>query len=175
MVRAMNKRPIIFAMANPNPEILPDEVKKVRDDAIIATGRSDFPNQVNNVLCFPSIFRGALDVHATEIDTDMKLAATYAISMLAREQVPEEVSEAIGEQTPIFGPEYIIPSPFDNRLIEVVSLAVAKAAIASGVARKPIANEEQCRAELRQRLERVHALALASLSTLIPALEEVWY
>ncbi len=175
MVRTMNKRPIIFAMANPNPEILPDQVREVRDDAIIATGRSDFPNQVNNVLCFPFIFRGALDVHATEINREMKLAATYAIAMLAREEVPDEVSEAIGEQTPVFGPEYIIPSPFDNRLIEVVSLAVAKAAVASGVARKPIADEERYRAELRQRLERVHAFSLAGSSTFLPVLEEVRY
>jgi malate dehydrogenase (oxaloacetate-decarboxylating)(NADP+) len=152
----MNAKPIIFAMANPNPEILPEQVREVRDDAIVATGRSDYPNQVNNVLCFPFIFRGALDVHATEINKEMKLAATDAIAMLAREPVPDEVGEAIGEERPEFGPNYIIPSPFDRRLIEIVPLAVAKAAISSGAARKLIADDERYKQELRARLDRVH-------------------
>lgn len=156
MVRSMAKQPIIFAMANPNPEILPGEVREVRDDAIIATGRSDFPNQINNVLCFPFIFRGALDVHATEINLEMKLAAAHALATLARDEVPEDVAHAIGGEKPVFGSEYIIPSPFDRRLIEVVSLAVARAAIESGAARKLLADEERYRADLRGRLERVH-------------------
>jgi malate dehydrogenase (oxaloacetate-decarboxylating)(NADP+) len=158
MVRSMNPRPIIFAMANPNPEILPDQVKEVRTDAIIATGRSDFPNQVNNVLCFPFIFRGALDVHATEINMEMKLAAADAIAMLARELMPQSISTATNEGAASFGPENIIPSPFDRRLIEIVSLAVARAAISSGVARKPIADEERYRLELRARLDRIYAM-----------------
>ncbi|XUU61690.1 NADP-dependent malic enzyme [Erythrobacter sp. HA6-11] len=150
-VAKMAKQPIIFAMANPTPEIMPDEAKKVRPDAIIATGRSDFPNQVNNVLGFPFIFRGALDVQATTINEEMKMAAATAIAELARERVPEEVAAAYGSNQK-FGVDYIIPAPFDPRLIEVVSSAVAKAAMDSGVALAPIKDLEAYRHELKARL-----------------------
>ena len=138
MVKSMAPQPIIFAMANPIPEIMPDDVKAVRDDAIIATGRSDFPNQVNNVLGFPYIFRGALDVRASKINDEMKIAAAYALAMLAREDVPDAVADAYGGQVMAYGKDYIIPAPFDPRLISAVSSAVAKAAMDSGVARRPI-------------------------------------
>ncbi len=138
MVKTMNKNPIIFAMANPDPEIRPEDARKVRPDAIIATGRSDYPNQVNNVMGFPYIFRGALDVRASQINEDMKVAAAEAIAALAREEVPEEVSAAYGGRQMEFGPDYIIPAPFDPRLMTTVPVAVAKAAMATGVARKPI-------------------------------------
>ncbi len=138
MVASMAKNPIIFAMANPDPEITPEEIKEVRSDAIIATGRSDYPNQVNNVMGFPYIFRGALDVQAKTINEEMKIAAVYAIAELAKEDVPYEVSLAYSGRKLKFGPEYIIPTPFDSRLIHVVPVAVAKAAIDSGVARKTI-------------------------------------
>ncbi len=151
MVKAMAARPIIFAMANPDPEILPEEVKAVRPDAIIATGRSDYPNQVNNVLGFPYIFRGALDVRATKITEEMKLAAAHALAELARETVPDEVASAYGGAR-VFGPDYIIPAPFDPRLIEAVPAAVAKAAMDSGVARRPIFDMEAYKLELRARL-----------------------
>jgi len=151
MIRSMAPNPIIFAMANPDPEIRPEEVKAVRNDAIIATGRSDYPNQVNNVLGFPYIFRGALDVRATTINEEMKVAAAHTLAELARQQVPEEVAAAYGSSRS-FGPEYIIPAPFDPRLIETVPMAVAKAAMASGVARKPIVDEEAYRRQLRGRL-----------------------
>ncbi|VVT05063.1 NADP-dependent malic enzyme [Erythrobacter sp. EC-HK427] len=150
-VRKMADQPIIFAMANPTPEIMPDEAKAVRPDAIIATGRSDFPNQVNNVLGFPFIFRGALDVRATAINEEMKVAAAKAIADLARERVPEEVAAAYGINHK-FGREYIIPAPFDPRLIERVSCAVAKAAMDSGVAQEPIADFEAYSLALRTRL-----------------------
>ncbi|UVI40154.1 NADP-dependent malic enzyme [Qipengyuania spongiae] len=150
-VRNMADRPIIFAMANPVPEIMPDDAKAVRPDAIIATGRSDFPNQVNNVLGFPFIFRGALDVQATAINEEMKIAAAEAIARLARERVPEEVAAAYGTN-PQFGTDYIIPAPFDPRLIEVVSSAVAKAAMDSGVAKAPIENFEEYAHQLKSRL-----------------------
>ncbi len=150
-VAKMAERPIIFAMANPVPEIRPDEAKAIRPDAIIATGRSDFPNQVNNVLGFPFIFRGALDVQATAINEEMKIAAARAIAELAREQVPEEVTAAYGRNHQ-FGTEYIIPAPFDPRLIERVSAAGAKAAMDSGVARKPIEDFEAYRTRLKARL-----------------------
>ncbi len=136
MVKTMAKNPIIFAMANPDPEILPENAKAVRPDAIIATGRSDYQNQVNNVLGFPYIFRGALDVHATAINEEMKLAAAYALAELAKEPVPAEVSSAYSGRKMIYGPDYIIPVPFDPRLIYTIPVAVAKAAIDSGVARK---------------------------------------
>ncbi len=152
MVASMAKNPIIFAMANPDPEITPEEVAKVRSDAIVATGRSDYPNQVNNVLCFPYLFRGALDVRATAINEEMKLAAANAIAALARMQVPDEVAAAYGGKTRNFGPEYIIPAPFDPRLIEEIPTAVAKAAMASGVAKKPFFDEAAYRHELRSRL-----------------------
>ncbi len=150
-VERMAPQPIIFAMANPVPEIWPDDAKKVRPDAIIATGRSDYPNQVNNVLGFPFIFRGALDVQATAINEEMKIAAAEAIAELARERVPEEVAAAYGKNQR-FGTEYIIPAPFDPRLMETVSAAVAKAAMDSGVARKPIADLEAYKTSLKARL-----------------------
>ena len=152
MVVQMAPQPIIFAMANPDPEITPPEVKAVRPDAIVATGRSDYPNQVNNVLGFPFIFRGALDVHATAINEEMKIAAARAIAALAREQVHEEVAAAYGGEHQQFGLDYIIPAPFDPRLMEVVPSAVAKAAMDSGVARKPIADFDVYRHELKARL-----------------------
>lgn len=152
MVKHMAPSPIIFAMANPDPEISPPEARAARPDAIIATGRSDFPNQVNNVLCFPFIFRGALDVRATAINEEMKIAAAYAIADLARQQVPEEVAAAYGGRASSFGPEYIIPSPFDPRLMEVVPAAVAKAATDSGVAQAPVTDMRAYRNSLRARL-----------------------
>jgi malate dehydrogenase (oxaloacetate-decarboxylating)(NADP+) len=151
MVKTMAKDPIIFAMANPDPEITPPDAHAVRPDAIVATGRSDYPNQVNNVLGFPFIFRGALDVHATAINEEMKIAAAQAIAELAREQVPEEVAAAYGKNHQ-FGREYIIPAPFDPRLMEVVSSAVAKAAMDSGVAQAQIEDFDKYRHALKSRL-----------------------
>ncbi|MTI10294.1 NADP-dependent malic enzyme [Curvivirga aplysinae] len=153
MVKEMADQPIIFAMANPDPEITPDEVKAVRKDAIIATGRSDFANQVNNVLGFPYIFRGALDVRASTINDEMKTAAARAIAELAREDVPDEVAAAYGGTKLVYGPDYIIPAPFDPRLIVAVPGAVAQAAMDSGVAAKPIIDMERYRQELKQRLD----------------------
>ncbi len=152
MVKSMGPDPIIFAMANPDPEISPPDAKAARSDAIVATGRSDFPNQVNNVLGFPFIFRGALDVRATAINEEMKIAAAHALAELARQQVPEEVAMAYGGKTPSFGPDYIIPAPFDPRLMEIVPAAVAQAAMDSGVARKPILDMDAYRTSLRARL-----------------------
>jgi len=152
MVKKMAKNPIIFAMANPDPEIKPEDAREVRPDAIIATGRSDYQNQVNNVLGFPYIFRGALDVHATAINDEMKLAAAYALADLAREPVPAEVSSAYSGRKMTYGPEYIIPVPFDPRLISHIPAAVAKAAIESGVARKKIDDWDAYKAELNGRL-----------------------
>jgi malate dehydrogenase (oxaloacetate-decarboxylating)(NADP+) len=151
MVADMGPRPIIFAMANPDPEITPPDAKTARPDAIVATGRSDYPNQVNNVLGFPFIFRGALDVRATTINEAMKVAAAHAIAELAREQVPEEVAKAYG-RSHSFGPDYIIPAPFDPRLMEVVPSAVAQAAMDSGVAQKPIPDMAAYRQSLKARL-----------------------
>ena len=153
MVKSMSKNPIIFACANPDPEITPEEVNEVRKDAIVATGRSDYPNQVNNLLGFPYIFRGALDVRAKTINEEMKVAAAHAIAELAREFVPDEVVAAMGGERPIYGKEYIIPSTFDPRLISVIPVAVAKAAIKSGVARKNIENFETYKEQLKQRLD----------------------
>ena len=153
MLKKMGEKPIIFAMANPDPEITPEEVKEVRPDAIVATGRSDYPNQVNNVLGFPYIFRGALDVQASEINDQMKIAAAEAIAALAREDVPDEVDKAYSGQRLRYGPEYIIPAPFDPRLIVAVSAAVAQAAMDSGVARKPITDMRAYRKELSARLD----------------------
>jgi malate dehydrogenase (oxaloacetate-decarboxylating)(NADP+) len=150
MVKLMAPQPIIFAMANPDPEITPEEVAAVRQDAIMATGRSDYPNQINNVLGFPYIFRGALDVRATAINMEMKIAAAEALAALAREDVPDEVAAAYGTR-PKYGPGYIIPVPFDPRLISAVPTAVAKAAMDTGVARKPIADLEAYRENLRSR------------------------
>jgi len=153
MVKSMAKNPIIFAMANPNPEITPEEAKAARDDVIIATGRSDYPNQVNNVIGFPYIFRGALDVRATAINEEMKIAAAHAIAALAREDVPDEVAAAYRGARPVYGPEYIIPSPFDPRLISRVSAAVAEAAMKSGVAKKKIEDLDAYRYQLSARLD----------------------
>ncbi|MCK5662162.1 MAG: NADP-dependent malic enzyme, partial [Thiotrichaceae bacterium] len=138
MLLSMAERPIILAMANPIPEIMPEEVKAVRPDAVVATGRSDYPNQVNNVLCFPFIFRGALDVGATTINEAMKIASVYAIADLAKDPVSDEVASIYPDETLIFGQEYILPKPFDTRLLSNVSIAVAKAAMESGVAQHPI-------------------------------------
>ena len=151
MVRSMAAKPIIFAMANPDPEITPEEVAEVRADAITATGRSDYPNQVNNVLGFPYIFRGALDVRASTINDTMKIAAAEAIARLAREDVPDEVAAAYKGERPQYGPKYIIPVPFDPRLIVEVPLAVARAAMDSGVARRPIIDMTGYRNALRAR------------------------
>jgi len=154
MVKSMAKNPIIMAMANPDPEINPDDVKSVRPDAIMATGRSDYPNQVNNVLGFPFIFRGALDVRATAINEEMKIAAVNALAKLAREDVPDSVSRGYGGHKFQFGPEYIIPKPFDPRVLLWVAPAVAKAAMDSGVATKPIADLNHYRERLEKLLGR---------------------
>ena len=151
MIRSMAPNPIIFAMANPDPEITPEEVAAIRDDAIVATGRSDYPNQVNNVLGFPYIFRGALDVRATTINEEMKIAAAQALAALAREDVPDEVAAAYQGVRPKFGPHYIIPVPFDPRLLSEIPAAVAKAAMDSGVARKPIADMAAYKMQLSAR------------------------
>ncbi|WP_375689586.1 NADP-dependent malic enzyme, partial [Bartonella sp. AP57NXGY] len=151
MVKSMAPQPIIFAMANPDPEITPEEVMQVRHDAIVATGRSDYPNQINNVLCFPYIFRGALDVRATVINEDMKIAAARALADLAHEEVPDSVAEAYRGKRLKFGPNYIIPVPFDPRLFTVVSIAVAKAAMESGVAQKNIDDLEAYERDLNAR------------------------
>jgi malate dehydrogenase (oxaloacetate-decarboxylating)(NADP+) len=150
MVATMAPKPIVFALANPTPEILPEEVKAVRTDAVIATGRSDYPNQVNNVLVFPYIFRGALDVGATQINDAMKLAATYALADLAHAESDERVRAAYGQEPLSFGPEYLIPKPFDSRLILKIAPAVARAAMESGVARRPIIDFERYLEQLGQ-------------------------
>ena len=153
MVKSMAPNPIIFAMANPDPEIRPEEIKAVRDDAIIATGRSDYPNQVNNVLGFPYIFRGALDVRARGINEDMKVACAQALAELAREDVPDEVAAAYHGARPTFGRDYIIPTPFDPRLISAIPPYVAQAAMDSGVARRPIPDMEIYKRKLAQRAD----------------------
>jgi len=153
MVRSMAPNPIIFAMANPDPEITPEDIMSVRGDAIIATGRSDYPNQVNNVLGFPYIFRGALDVRARSINEEMKVAAARAIAELAREDVPDEVAAAYHGSRPKFGPDYIIPTPFDPRLISFIPPFVAQAAMDTGVARKPISDMDEYRDSLARRLD----------------------
>ena len=150
MVRRMAERPLILALANPEPEILPALVREVRPDAVIATGRSDYPNQVNNVLCFPFVFRGALDAGATTINDDMELAAVRAIAELAQAEQSDEVTAAYGERQQPFGPDYIIPRPFDPRLIAQVAPAVAKAAMDSGVATRPITDFDAYRDRLNQ-------------------------
>ncbi|CAN5263789.1 NADP-dependent malic enzyme [soil metagenome] len=151
MIKSMADKPIIFAMANPDPEITPEEVAAIRSDAIVATGRSDYPNQVNNVLGFPYIFRGALDVRATTINEDMKKAAALALAALAREDVPDEVAAAYQGVRPKFGPQYIIPVPFDSRLLSEIPAAVAQAAMDSGVAQKPITDMAQYKMTLSAR------------------------
>ena len=153
MVKSMSKNPIIFACANPDPEITPEEINEVRNDAIVATGRSDYPNQVNNLIGFPYIFRGALDVRSKTINEEMKVAAAEAIAKLAREDVPDEVVAAMGGERPHYGKDYIIPSTFDPRLISVIPAAVARAAIESGVARKKIDDFENYKERLKQRLD----------------------
>ena len=153
MVKSMSKNPIIFACANPDPEIKPELIKEVRDDAIIATGRSDYPNQVNNLIGFPYIFRGALDVRAKAINEEMKVAAANAIALLARENVPDEVVAAYGGDRPRYGKNYIIPSTFDPRLISVIPAAVAEAAMKSGAARKKIDDIELYKDQLSNRLD----------------------
>ncbi len=153
MVKKMAKNPIIFACANPDPEITPEEIEEVRNDAIVATGRSDYPNQVNNLIGFPYIFRGALDVRSKTINEEMKIAAANAIANLAKQDVPDEVVAAMGGERPHYGKEYIIPSTFDPRLISVIPAAVAKAAINSGVARVKIDNFEIYKEQLKQRLD----------------------
>jgi malate dehydrogenase (oxaloacetate-decarboxylating)(NADP+) len=155
MVRSMADKPIIFAMANPDPEITPEDVAEVRSDAIMATGRSDYPNQINNVLGFPFIFRGALDVQASTINETMKIAAANALAELAREDVPDQVAAAFLGRQVTYGPNYIIPAPFDPRLITHVPLAVAKAAMETGVARKPIVDMEGYVGRLSARLDPV--------------------
>jgi malate dehydrogenase (oxaloacetate-decarboxylating)(NADP+) len=152
MVKSMAENPIIFACANPVPEISYDAVKEVRPNAIMGTGRSDFPNQINNVLGFPFIFRGALDVRATEINEEMKLAAATALAQLAKEPVPDYVLQAYGLKKMEFGIDYIIPKPVDLRLIEFESAAVAEAAMKTGVAKQPIKDMNAYRASLRERI-----------------------
>lgn len=158
MVKSMAPNPIIFAMANPDPEILPEDIKAVRDDAIIATGRSDYPNQVNNVLGFPYIFRGALDVRARNVNQEMKLACAHALADLARQDVPEEVAAAYHGNRPKYGPEYIIPAPFDPRLISEIPPYVAQAAMDTGVARKPIEDMEAYKKSLARRQDPTAAI-----------------
>jgi len=153
MIKKMAKNPIIFACANPDPEITPEEIEDVRSDAIIATGRSDYPNQVNNLIGFPYIFRGALDVRAKTINEEMKIAAVNAIASLAKKRVPDEVVAAMGGERPKYGKDYIIPSTFDPRLISVIPVAVAKAALKTKVARKKIENFEIYTEQLKQRLD----------------------
>ncbi|WP_264707664.1 malic enzyme-like NAD(P)-binding protein [Wolbachia endosymbiont (group A) of Acrocera orbiculus] len=155
MLKSMGKDPIIFALANPDPEVRPEFAKSVRPDAIIATGRSDYNNQVNNVMGFPYIFRGALDVHATTINDEMKIAAADAIAKLAREPVPGEISAVYGGRKMGYGREYVIPTPFDPRLISIVAPAVAKAAVDSGVARKAIQDWSKYENQLKSRLSNV--------------------
>ena len=158
MVASMAPKPILFAMANPDPEILPEDIKDVRDDAIIATGRSDYPNQVNNVLGFPYIFRGALDVRARNVNEEMKLACARALADLARQDVPEEVAAAYHGKRPSYGPEYIIPAPFDPRLISEIPPYVAQAAMDTGVARKPIEDMEAYKKSLARRQDPTAAI-----------------
>ncbi len=158
MVKSMAAKPIIFAMANPDPEITPEEVHEVRKDAIVATGRSDYPNQVNNVLGFPYIFRGALDVRARTINEEMKVAAARALAQLAKQDVPDEVAAAYHGKRPKFGPEYIIPAPFDPRLISEIPPFIAQAAMDSGVARRPIEDMQAYKQALAQRLDPTAAM-----------------
>lgn len=163
MLASMAPNPIVFAMANPNPEITYEDAMSTRDDLIFATGRSDYPNQINNVLGFPFIFRGALDVRASTINEEMKLAAARALATLAKEPVPEEVLKAYNVDKLVFGKDYIIPKPLDPRLISCVASCVAKAAIDSGVARRPISDWEEYRKTLDQRLK-VHIKRVGELS-----------
>ena len=154
MLKSMNRDPIVFAMSNPNPEISYEDAKEVREDVIMATGRSDYPNQINNVLGFPFIFRGALDVRASRVTENMKMAAAKALASLAKEKVCDEVCKAYGGASFEFGRDYIVPKPFDPRVIEYEAIAVAKAAIEDGVAKAPIEDWDAYRASLRKRMER---------------------
>ena len=158
MMKKMAPNPIVFAMANPDPEITPEELYEIRPDAIIATGRSDYPNQVNNVLGFPFIFRGALDARASSINMEMKIAATNALAQLARQDVPDEVAAAYSGAELHYGPQYIIPTPFDPRLITTIAPAVAKAAADSGVAQKPIKDDLKYHRELAMRLDQTASM-----------------
>jgi len=162
MIASMAPNPMVFAMANPDPEITYEEARAVRDDLIMATGRSDYPNQINNVLGFPFLFRGALDVHATTINEEMKLAATYALAALAKEDVPDSVCRAYGVERLRFGREYIIPTPFDPRVLVWEASAVAKAAMETGVAQQPV-NIEEYRDQLENRLGKAHGLMRAMI------------
>lgn len=168
MLMSMAAKPIVFAMANPDPEISPKIVKRIRPETIVATGRSDFPNQVNNVLGFPSIFRGALDVRATQINEEMKLAAVHALAQLAREDVPESVSTAYGEKSFSFGPEYLIPKPFDPRVLTHVAPAVAKAAMETNVARKPILDLQ----EYKEKLESLGSVSRGFVRSIINRIKD---
>ena len=167
MIKSMAKNPIIFAMANPDPEITPEEIKEARSDAIIATGRSDYANQVNNVLGFPYIFRGALDVRARNVNEEMKLACAHALADLARQDVPEEVAAAYHGKRPKYGPEYIIPAPFDPRLISEIPPYVAQAAMDTGVARKPIEDMEAYKKSLAQRQDPTAAILQGISSSVV--------
>ncbi len=173
MLKKMADQPIVFAMANPEPEIMPNIAKKARKDAIIATGRSDFPNQVNNVLGFPYIFRGALDVRASAINEEMKIAAANAIAMLAREDVPDEVNNAYSGASLKYGVDYIIPAPFDPRLISAVSSAVAAAAMKTGVARKPISDLDAYHRDLSARLDPTASFLQDVFERITPAKKRV--
>lgn len=167
MIKSMAKNPIIFAMANPDPEITPEDIKEARSDAIIATGRSDYPNQVNNVLGFPYIFRGALDVRARNVNEEMKLACAHALADLARQDVPEEVAAAYHGKRPKYGPDYIIPAPFDPRLISEIPPYVAQAAMDTGVARKPIEDMEAYKKSLAQRQDPTAAILQGISSSVV--------
>lgn len=156
MIESMAENPIIFALANPEPEIRPEAVYELREDAIVATGRSDYPNQVNNVLCFPFLFRAALDVHASQINEAMKMACAISLAELAREPVHNIVKRAYGGIDIDFGREYIIPSIFDPRLLTTVPIAVATAAMESGVAHHMITDWDEYRYELRSRVAHTH-------------------
>ena len=158
MVRSMAHQPVIFAMANPDPEITYEDAKEARPEAIMGTGRSDYPNQINNVSGFPYIFRGALDVHATDINEAMKLAAAHALADLAKEPVPQEVLDAYNmDKAPEFGPDYVLPKPLDSRILTTVTPAVAKAAMESGVAQTPITDFKAYTEGLKMRMEAYHA------------------
>ena len=163
MLKIMAPRPIVFALANPDPEITPEDARSARNDLIMATGRSDYPNQVNNVLGFPFVFRGALDVRARAINDEMKLAATHALAALAREEVPDSVCQAYGVNKIQFGPAYIVPKPFDPRALVWVASAVARAAMESGVARQPVVLEEY-----RERLDRLGMRLMRPNSSSLP-------
>ena len=163
MLRVMAPRPIVFALANPDPEITPEDARGARNDLIMATGRSDYPNQVNNVLGFPFVFRGALDVRARAINEEMKLAATHALAALAREDVPDSVCQAYGVEKIKFGPEYIVPKPFDPRALVWVASAIARAAMESGVAEQSVDLEEY-----RDRLKQLGTRLMSPRSSPLP-------